>query len=87
MTLDDLNNAIGENKIEFRKIGAPEIANIMGHVNVTLEMDEKSLDYYYNINVNELLESDMPLDDLDDLKEEGWAFDESKKNIVIFKSI
>jgi hypothetical protein len=54
---------------------------------VTLEMDDKSLDYYYNINVEELLESNMPLNDLDDLKEEGWAFDEDKKNIVIFKSI
>ena len=87
MTIDDLNKAIGENEIGFRKIGAPEIANIMPYVNVTLEMDEKSLDYYYNINVEELLESNMPLNDLDDLKEEGWAFDEDKKNIVIFKSI
>lgn len=87
MTLDDLNNAVGENKIEFRKIGAPEISNIMEYVNVELEMDKKSLDYYYSINVDELLKSDMPLNDLDDLKEEGWAFDENRKNIVIYKSI
>ena len=87
MTLEDLNNAIGENKIEFRKIGAPEISNIMEHVNVTLEMDEKSLDYYYNINVNELLESDMPLDDLDDLKDKFCSYNKIKKYIFIFKSI
>ena len=87
MNLNDLNDAIKENKIEFRKIGAAEISHIMLYVNVTLEIDDKSLDYYYNINVNELLDSDMPLNDLDDLKEEGWAFDEDRKNIVIYKSI
>ena len=87
MNLNDLNDAIKENKIEFRKIGAAEISHIMRYVNVTLEIDDKSLDYYYNINVNELLDSDMPLNDLDDLKEEGWAFDEDRKNIVIYKSI
>jgi len=86
MTIDDLINAVGENKREFRKIGAAEISNIMTYVNVSLEMDDKTLDYYYNINVKELLNSDMPDNDLEDLKEEGWAFDETKRNIRIFIS-
>jgi len=78
MSIDELTNAVGENKLGFRKIGAA--------VNVSLEMDDKTLDYYYNINVKELLNSDMPLNDLDDLKEEGWAFDETKRNLRIFIS-
>ena len=86
MSIDELTNAVGENKLEFRKIGAAEISNIMTYVNVSLEMDDKTLDYYYNINVKELLNSDMPLNDLDDLKEEGWAFDETKRNLRIFIS-
>ena len=86
MSIDELTNAVGENKLGFRKIGAAEISNIMTYVNVSLEMDDKTLDYYYNINVKELLNSDMPDNDLEDLKEEGWAFDETKRNIRIFIS-
>lgn len=86
MSIDELTNVVGENKLGFRKIGAAEISNIMTYVNVSLEMDDKTLDYYYNINVKELLNSDMPLNDLDDLKEEGWAFDETKRNLRIFIS-
>ena len=86
MTLEELTNAIGENKVGFKKIGAAELSNIMDYVGVSLEMDRQSFDYYYNIKVDELLESDMPINDLDDLKEEGWAFDETRQNIVIFKA-
>ena len=86
MTLEDLNSAIGYNKIEFRKIGAAEISDLMRYVNVSLEIDN-SLDYYYEINIEELLDSDAPLSILDSLKEQGWAFDKNKKNIVIYKSI
>ena len=87
MTLDQLKNAIGENKVSAHAISAAEISNIMTYVNASLEMDRGTLDYYYSINVDDLLASDMPISDLDDLKSQGWAFTEDDKYIILYISI
>ena len=84
MRREDLNNALGDNTIQKHKISAAEISNIMTYTNVSLEIDRTTLDYYYSINVADLLDSDMPIADLDDLKKQGWAFTEDKKNLIIY---
>ena len=56
----------------------------MRYVNVDLKMDKRSLDYYYEIDVDSLLKSQMPSNDLDDLKEEGWSFSEDRKKIILY---
>jgi hypothetical protein len=34
--------------------------------------------------VQSLLESDMPISDLDDLKKQGWAFVEDDKYLILY---
>ena len=84
MTKEELNEAIGGNKVVTRHISASELANIMEYVPVELELDRKTLDNYYRIGIDELLNSKMPVSDLDTLKEQGWAYDGDKENIIIF---
>jgi hypothetical protein len=72
MTLEELKNALGDNKPTKYQISAAELYNIQMYVNPSLEMDRGTLEYFYRIDVNELLASKMPVNDLDDLKKQGW---------------
>lgn len=87
MTIDDLNNAIGENEVTTRHVTTAEVTNIMMYVQVNLELDRGTFDHYYRINVEELLNSQMPVSDLDDLKEQGWAYDDNRENLIIFLKV
>jgi hypothetical protein len=87
MTIDDLNTAIGDNEVTTRHVTMAEVTNIMMYVQVNLELDRGTFDHYYRINVEELLNSQMPVSDLDDLKEQGWAYDSSRENLIIFLKV
>jgi hypothetical protein len=84
MTLGELKNALGDNNTTKYQISAAELYNIQVYVNPSLEMDRGTLDYYYSIDVNELLASNMPVEDLDDLKKQGWSLTENDKNLVLY---
>lgn len=79
-----MDDAIGNNKVIKGAISAAKLMNLGLYVTVNLEMDYGTLDYYYSINVDDLLNSEMPITDLEDLKEQGWAYDETRDNIIIF---
>jgi hypothetical protein len=87
MTIDDLNTAIGDNEVTTRHITMAEVTNIMMYVQVNLELDRGTFEHYYRINVEELLNSQMPVSDLDDLKEQGWAYDDNRENLIIFLKV
>ena len=84
MTREELDSAIGENRVMSRHMTTAEVANLMMYVQVNLELDKGTLEHYYSINVDELLDSQMPVSDLDDLKNQGWAYDETRDNIIIY---
>ena len=84
MTREELDKAIGDNDVTSNHISMAEVTNIMMYVNVNLELDSGTLEHYYSINVDELLNSKMPVSDLDDLKNQGWAYDGRKENIIIY---
>jgi hypothetical protein len=84
MRKEDLENALGNNKLTFSNVKFTELNNIMQYVNVKLCMDSNSFDYLYEINVSDLLNSKMPSNDLDDLKKEGWSFNATKDKIILF---
>jgi len=84
MTLGELKNALGDNKTAKYPISAAELYNIQMYVNPSLEMDRGTLDYYYSIDVNELLASDMPVDDLEDLKKQGWSLTQNDKDLILY---
>lgn len=84
MTREDIDNVLGENEVTTRHISLAESANIMMYVPIHLELDRGSFDHYYRINVNELINSQMPVSDLDDLNNQGWAYDSNKENLIIY---
>jgi hypothetical protein len=84
MTREELDKTIGDNDVTSNHISMAEVTNIMMYVNVNLELDSGTLEHYYSINVDELLNSKMPVSDLDDLKNQGWAYDRRKENLIIY---
>lgn len=84
MVLEDLKNALKDNSLTATQISATAVGNIMRYVDVQIMMDRTTMEYYYVIDVDELLESEMPKEDLDDLKEEGWSFSEDGKEIILY---
>jgi hypothetical protein len=84
MTREELDKTIGDNDVTSNHISMAEVTNIMMYVNVNLELDSGTLEHYYSINVDELLNSKMPVSDLDDLKNQGWAYDRKKENLIIY---
>jgi hypothetical protein len=84
MTREELDNVIEGNEVTTRHITTAEVANLMMYVQVNLELDRGTLEHYYRINVDELLNSQMPVSDLDDLKNQGWAYDETRENLIIY---
>jgi hypothetical protein len=84
MTREELDSAIGDNEVTTRHVTTAEVANLMMYIQVNLELDRGTLEHYYSINVDELLDSQMPVSDLDDLKSQGWAYDETRENLIIY---
>ena len=50
---------------------------------VNLRMDDKTLDYYYEVDIDELLESEMPNEEYGIMKEQGWTLNENNLNILL----
>ena len=84
MTKEEFKSAIEDNDVIARHMTTAEVARMTPYVHVNLDIDSATLDYYYSISMEELLDSDIPDDVLDELKDQGWAFDEKKENIIIF---
>ena len=74
MTKNDLKELLRDNNSEEKhKIDASALINISKFSFVSLQMDSKTLDYYYEIDIDELIHSDMPKDEYEVLKEQGWS--------------
>jgi hypothetical protein len=84
MTREELDDAVMGNEVTTRHMSTAEVANLMMYVQVNLELDRGTLEHYYSINVDELLDSQMPVSDLDDIKNQGWAYDETRENLIIY---
>jgi hypothetical protein len=87
MTKEEFKSAIEDNDVIARHMTTAEVAKMTPYVHVNLDIDSGTLDYYYSISMEELLDSSIPDDVLDELKDQGWAFDERKENIIIFLKV
>ena len=83
MTREDIENVLKDNKLSKRTLTASEMVNLISYVTPHLEMNRTNMEYYYRIPIKDLIESNMPIDDLDDLRNEGWSFDESRDNLIL----
>ena len=84
MTLDELKEALESNTLSYSRVDTSALVNIMKFVDVKLEMDRHTLDYYYKMSVAELVKSEMPTDELETLKKQGWSFSDDKKSLIVY---
>lgn len=84
MTKDSILKTFDGTKIMKTHVSAADVSAIMRFVNVSLEMDDKNLDYYYNIVIDELINSDIPEKLIGDMVKTGWSLDRSKNNIRVY---
>ena len=84
MTKEGLIELLKKNKLsDSKKISAAALANIIKFAAVNLRMDDKTLYYYYDVSIDELLGSEMPDEEYNVMKEQGWTINENYLKILI----
>lgn len=83
MDKEELEKLFGDNKLTYISFKAASLVNIMNFVSVLLQIDDETLDYYYEIDVNELLESDLPKEEYNVMKDQGWSFNKDRDKLII----
>ena len=84
MRFEDIKNALKGNNLELSSISASELSEIMKYTKVSIGIDEQSQYYYLTISIEDLVKSDMPIDKLEVLKEQGWTLSDNEKTINLF---
>lgn len=84
MTKNELIELLKDNKSNERHhISAAALASIIKFANVSLEMDSDTLDYYYEVDIDELIGSEMPEEEYKVMKDQGWSIKKNKLLIYI----
>lgn len=84
MTKNELIELLKDNNLnEKHHISAAALANIVRFANVSLQMDGDTLDYYYEVDIDELVESEMPQAEFTVMKDQGWGIKNNKLLIYI----
>lgn len=84
MTKNELIELFKDNTLRVKHgVSAPAMTNIMRFAIVNLRMDDETLDYFYEVDIDELLESEMPNDEYEVMKEQGWSIKNNKLLIYI----
>lgn len=79
MTKNELKELLKDNNSEEKhKIDAAALVNIGKFSFVSLQMDSKTLDYYYEIDIDDLVNSEMPQEEYEVLKDQGWSIKGNK---------
>jgi hypothetical protein len=69
-------------KSDSKKISAAALANITKFATVNLRMDNKTLDYYYEVSIDELVGSPMPKAEYEVMNEQGWKI--KNNNLILY---
>ena len=56
----------------------------MKYVHIDLKLDGDTFDCLYEIDVKELLDSEFPINKLNDLKAQGWAITNNNTKLQIY---
>lgn len=68
----------GNSTKEKHNLNSSEFLNIATFANVSLLIDKSTLDYYYEIDADELLKSKIPEEEYETMKNQGWSFKDEK---------
>jgi hypothetical protein len=67
-----------------KEVSAATVANINRFAEVSLRMDNDTLDYYYEVYVDVLLDSKIPDEELKAMREQGWFMSRDKNTLKIY---
>ena len=87
MKKEEIKGILGKNELRFVSVSFFEINELMRYAKVNLKMDSVSLDYYYEIDIDELCKSDIPLEMVMGMKDRGWCISEGGEKIILFLNI
>lgn len=83
MTSAEVKELFKDNKkSDSKKISAAALANITKFATVNLRMDSKTLDYYYEVDIDELVSSSMPKSEYEVMNEQGWKI--KNNNLILY---
>ena len=83
MTSEEVKELFKDNKkSDSKKISAAALANITKFATVNLRMDSKTLDYYYEVDIDELVSSSMPKSEYEVMNEQGWKI--KNNNLILY---
>ena len=80
--LAQIENIFSDNKISTGSVKIAFLITIGEYVPYTLKIDENNLEYFYSINVNDMLYSPYIEEIIYLLKDDGWALTEDKQELV-----
>lgn len=80
--LEQIENIFYDNKISTGSVKIAFLITIGEYVPYTLKIDENNLEYFYSINVNDMLYSPHIEEIIYLLKDDGWALTEDKKELI-----
>lgn len=86
MDLAELKEALSSNEVSKGYLSASEIKDIINKVRLDMKIDPISLEYFYEIDVEEVLASDMGEDSLEALRKEGWSFSKDGTKLILYFS-
>lgn len=84
MDKDELYELFKDSRKSKKEVSAAAIANINKFTDVSLRMDGRTLDYYYEVYVDSLLQSNIPKAEIKVMEEQGWMITKDKKNLRIY---
>lgn len=58
--------------------------NIMEYVDINLQMDRLTMNYYYEVDIDELSNSKMPKEEYEQMKQDGWTYDPQKNKLILY---
>ena len=80
--LEQIEKIFSDNKISTGSVKIAFLITIGEYVPYTLKIDENNLEYFYSINVNDMLYSPYIEEIIYLLKDDGWALTEDKQELV-----
>ena len=80
--LSQIENIFSDNKISVGSVKIAFLITIGEYVPYTLKIDENNLEYFYSINVNDMLYSPHIEEIIYLLKDDGWALTEDKEELI-----
>lgn len=84
MSSKELKEMFTRNEPLSNVVKMVQITNLMQFVNVNLQMDRTHMNYYYEIDIDELASSNIPNEEYEEMKKYGWTYNKNTNKLVLY---